>query len=164
MLAMLNLSMLHKLSVTAERILFEELNVITFMCISGTFVYFVPWCMSLGITLRWKETMGMLNSWPMILACLETRRQRGTKRKAQFGNLSLALKLIALAVTVLIVVLAAASLSILFKNLPVCLLPSKGRGNCAGTASLASFYVAADIPSAGGRSGSTAFGRDGFQR
>ena len=108
--------------------------------------------------------MGMLNSWPMILACLETRRQRGTKRKAQFGNLSLALKLIALAVTVLIVVLAAASLSILFKNLPVCLLPSKGRGNCAGTASLASFYVAADIPSAGGRSGSAAFGRDGFQR
>ena len=129
MLAMLNLIMFHKLAVSAERVLFEELNVITFMCISGTFVYFVPSCMSLGITLKWQETVDMLNSWPRILACLETRRQRGTKRKAQFGNLSLALKLIALAVTVPIVVFAAVSLSILFKNLPVCLLPlAKGVG------------------------------------
>ena len=129
MLAMLNLSMLHKLAVTAERILFEELNAITFMCISGTLVYFVPWCLSLGITLKWKETMDLLNSWPMILACLETRQQRGPKRKTQFGNLSLALKLSAVAVMVPIVVFAAASLSILFKNLPVCLLPlAKGVG------------------------------------
>ena len=129
MLAMLNLSMLHKLVVSAERILFEELNAITFMCISGTLVYFVPWCISLGITLKWQETMDLLNSWPMILTCLETRRERGTKRKAQFGNLSLALKLIALAVTVPIVMFTAASLSILFENLPVCLLPlAKGVG------------------------------------
>ena len=129
MLAMLNLSMLHKLAVSAERILFEELNAITFMCITGTLVYFVPWCLSLGITFKWQDTMDLLNSWPLILACLETSQQRGTKRKAQFGNLSLALKLIAVAVTVPIVVFAAASLSILFKNLPVCLLPlAKGVG------------------------------------
>ena len=129
MLVMLNLSMLHKLAVSAERILFEELNMVTFMCISGTLVHFIPWCICLGITLKWKETMDVLNSWPMILACLETRRQRGTKHKAQFGNLSLALKLIAVAVTVPIVVFAAASLSMLFNNMPVCLLPlAKGVG------------------------------------
>ena len=32
MLAMLNLSMLHKLVVSVERILLEELNAVTFMC------------------------------------------------------------------------------------------------------------------------------------
>ena len=129
MLAMLNLSMLHKFVVSVERILFEELNMVTFMCISGTLVYFVPWCMCLGITLKWKETMDMLNAWPMILACLETRRQRGTKRKAQFGNLSLALKLIVLTAAVSVIVLAAASLSILPIRLPVCLLPlAQGMG------------------------------------
>ena len=121
-IALLNLSMFHKVFVTAKRVLFEELDVTTFMCISTSLAYVGPWFLSLAIMCKPKETRDTLNAWPTILSGLEARCKR-RNRKAQFEDLSLALKLIALFTVVVAVALIMALISIIFVDLPVCLLP-----------------------------------------
>ena len=68
------LILLHKAWGLAAILLYEELKIETFMCIALFLVYFDPFCISLGVVVRPKETMALFNSWPVLLSCLEQLR------------------------------------------------------------------------------------------
>ena len=122
-LALPYVSMTHKFVVTAERLFLGKLDVTTFMCITTCLTFFGPWCFSLAVTFKTSETVDTLNAWPMILSSVQgDRRGRGRKRKAQFQNLSLALKVITLTTIMAMIALIMPMISIVFKDMPVCLL------------------------------------------
>ena len=115
------LSLLHKLWVLGRMLLYEELKVETFMCMSQFLVYFVPVCISLGVILRPKETMDLLNSWPLLFQSLKEVRD---DIPSPFDNLSAALEIISTLVSTQVIALTMALFSLAFSTLPTCYFPA----------------------------------------
>ena len=106
---------------TVELLLFEELKIQTFMCISLFIIYLISFMVGLGIWARPQETMDLLNSWPKTLACLEEIRE-GPPPKP-FDDMSTALKIIAIFLVTQGIAFAAGLLSLIMSNLPICFFP-----------------------------------------
>ena len=100
---------------------YEELEMETFMCMSQFLVYLVPFCVSLGVILRPKETMDLLNSWPLLFQSVKEVRD---DVPSPFDNLSAALEVIATLVSTQVIALAMALLSLAFSTLPTCYFPA----------------------------------------
>ena len=113
--------MLHKILATVEILLFEELKIQTFMCISLSLVYLIAVMIGLGIWARPEETMDLLNSWPRILSCIQEVREG--PRLSPFDDVSTALKVITVLVVTQGIALAAALMTIKMNTLPVSLFP-----------------------------------------
>ena len=113
--------MLQKLWGTAELLLFEELKIETFMCISLCLIYLVAFMIGLGIWAQPEETMDLLNSWPDILACLEEIREGPSP--TPFDDMSTTLKVIAVFLVSQGIAFAAGLLSLIMSNLPICFFP-----------------------------------------
>ena len=114
------LILLHKAWGLSIILLYEELKMETFLCISLFLVYFVPFCVSLGVIARPKETMDLLNSWPIILSCLKEVRHDVS---SPFDDMSEAFELIALLLMTQGIAVTAALLSLAFSTLPTCYFP-----------------------------------------
>ena len=113
--------MLQKLWGTAELLLFEELKIETFMCISLFLIYLVAFMIGLGIWARPQETMDLLNSWSKILACLEEIREGPLP--TPFDDMSTTLKVIAVFLVTQGIAFAAGLLSLIMSHLPICFFP-----------------------------------------
>ena len=109
------LILLHKSWGLAVILLYEELKVETFMCISHFLACFIPFCISFGTILRPQETMDLLNSWPHILSCLKELRKNVP---SPFDDVSLACKLMAVLVVTQGAAASAALFSLAFSSLP----------------------------------------------
>ena len=117
-------SIAHQLTVCISRLVLNELDIPTLICISSFLIHFVPLCASVGIIRRAQETADLLNAWPQILSCLDETGSTGRKeRQSQFARVSVCLKIIALTGFTTIAAFSAAVWSIAFKDLPVFLLP-----------------------------------------
>ena len=114
-------STLHKTLGTLEFLLFEELKVETFMCISLFLICLISMMVSLGVWARQEETMDLLNAWPHILACIQEIREGPPL--SPFDDMSTALKLSAAVLVAQGIAFNALLLTIIFDNLPVCLFP-----------------------------------------
>ena len=115
------LMLLHKAWGLGTMLVYEELKIETFMCISLFLIYFVSICISLGVVGRPKETMDLLNSWPYILSSLKELRN---DVPSEFEDLSEAFELVAQLLASQGVALAAALLSLAFSTLPTCYFPA----------------------------------------
>ena len=98
-------------------LLYDELKIETFICAANFLVYYVSFSLSLVMLVRPKETMDLLNSWPLILHCLKQ------PIPTQYDDLSEAFKLIALLTVTQGVALSAAMCSLIFSTLPTCYFP-----------------------------------------
>ena len=113
--------MLQKAWGTVELLLFEELKIQTFMCISLFLIYLVAFMIGLGIWARPQETMDLLNSWPKILACLAEIREGPPPMP--FDDMSSALKIMTVFLVTQGIAFAAGLLSLIMSNLPICFFP-----------------------------------------
>ena len=115
------LMFLHKIWGLGSLLLQEELKAETFMCASNFLVYFASFSISLVMLVRPKETMALLNSWPLILSCL---KQAGKPEPTQFDVMSEAVKLISFFAMTQGVAVSAPVCSLLVSTMPTCLLPT----------------------------------------
>ena len=114
------LMLLHKSWGLGVILLHGKLKVETFMCTSLFLVYFVGFCISLGVVAQPKETMDLLNGGPFMLSCLAELQNNVP---TPFDDVSEALKLIAAILVTQGIALVAALLSLVFSNLPTCYFP-----------------------------------------
>lgn len=115
--------MLQKFIGVAELVLFEELKIETFMCLTLFVIHFAACMISVGMWARPQETMDLLNSWSKILGCLEEIREEGRPPPTPFDDMSTSLKVVAVFLVTQGVALGAGLLSLAFSNLPACLFP-----------------------------------------
>ena len=90
------------------------------MCITLFLAYFDSVCVSLGVIIRPKETMDLLNSWPVILSCLKELRH---DVPSPFNDISESFELMALLLISQGIAVAAALFSLAFSTLPACYFP-----------------------------------------
>ena len=121
-LAIVVLFMLQKFVGTAQILLYEQLKVETFMCLSLFVIHFAAFMTSLGMWARPEQTLDLLNSWPKILACLEEIQGDG-RHPTPFDNMSTSLKIIAPFLVCQGIALGTGVASLLFSNLPACFFP-----------------------------------------
>ena len=136
---------LHKLLGTLEILLFEELKVQTFICVTLFLIHLVAIGYSVGVWARPEETMDLLNSWPLILPCIQEIR-KDKLPFSPFDDASTALKLILNLAVTQGVAFTAAVMTVMMSNLPVCLFPL---GRCP--------YITYTLEEGGGSSDSDYF-------
>ena len=106
-------------------LLYEELKTETFITISLFLVYFVSFCMSFVVLARPKETMDLLNCWPLVLSCLQ---ELGVEEvPSPFDDIPEVFKLVTVMIVTQAIALGAALLSLAFSTLPVCYYPTLDR-------------------------------------
>ena len=115
------LVLLHKTWGLAAVLLFEELKTETFIILSLFMVYFVSFCISFVVLARPKETMDLLNCWPLVLSCL---KELDLEASSPFDDISEVLMLVTVMIVTQAIALAAALLSLAFDTLPVCYYPT----------------------------------------
>ena len=113
--------LLQKTLGTLELLLFEELKIETFMCLSLFLIYMVATMIGLGVWARPEETMDLLNSWPRILSCIQEIREEPAL--GPFDDISTTLKVITVLLVTQGIAFAAALMTIIMSNLPICLFP-----------------------------------------
>ena len=116
---------LHKTLGLGTLLLYDnEFNIETIMCAAHFILYFISFSISLVMLVKPKETMDLLNSWPLILSCL---KQPGKPEPTQFDDLSEAFKLIALLIMTQGAAVGGAIVSHIFSTLPTCYLATAER-------------------------------------
>ena len=109
------LMLLHKFAGLATILFYEPPKIETFLCSCHFLIYFISFCISLGVVYRPKETMDLLNSWPLVLSCLKEIRQDVL---SHFDDLSTAVKIITALATTQGIALTAGLLTLGFRTLP----------------------------------------------
>ena len=105
-----------------KMLLYEDLRIETFICVSLFVIHFVAFMVSLGTLARPRQTMDVLNSNPGILSCVEEIRH-GKPCLSPFHDVSASLQVIAMAFVTQGIAFAAAIASLIWSDLPVCFFP-----------------------------------------
>ena len=103
-------------------LLYEELRIETFICVSLFVIHFVAFMVSLGTLARPRETMDVLNSHPRILSCIEEIRH-GKPLLSSLHAISASLQVIAIVLVTQGIAFAASIASLIWSDLPVCFFP-----------------------------------------
>ena len=111
----------HKTLGTLNLLLFEELKLESFMCISIFLVYATSTLCSVVVWARPEETMDLLNSWPYILSCIQEIRDEPPL--SPFDDIMTTMKVMLGLAIGLGIAFAAGLLTIIMSYLPVCLFP-----------------------------------------
>ena len=103
-------------------ILNEDLGAKSFLCLSQAAIFFIPLYMSVGVVLRPKETVDLLNSWSYV--SIET--DSGTKFHP-LNDMSASLKVIAAFTCCYGITTGTGFISTVRSDLPMCVFPTLER-------------------------------------
>ena len=103
-------------------LLYEEVRIETFICVSLFLVHFVAFMISFGVLARPSETMDVLNSHPQILSCIN-EVIHGKSRLSPFHDISASLQVMAVVLVTQFIAFGTAIISLIWSHLPVCFFP-----------------------------------------